>query len=35
MQKSVITLEALKDDDDLYAMVAEWLDFALMVSPDE
>ena len=29
------TLEALKDDDDLYAMVAEWLDFALMVSPDE
>ncbi len=29
------TLEALQDDDTLYQMVAEWLDFALMVSPEE
>ena len=26
------TLEALKDDDDLYAMVAEWLDFATIAN---
>ena len=29
------TLEALRDEDEIYRMVAEWLDFALMVSPDE
>ena len=29
------TLEALQDDDALYQLVAEWLDFALMVSPEE
>lgn len=29
------TLEALKDDDALYTLVSQWLDFALMVSPDE
>ena len=29
------TLEALHDEDKLYNMVAEWLDFALMVSPEE
>lgn len=29
------TLEALQDDDKLYTLVAEWLDFALMVNPEE
>ena len=29
------TGEALEDEDKLYALVAEWLDFALMVSPEE
>ena len=27
--------EALDDEDKLYQLVAEWLDFALMVNPEE
>ena len=29
------TMEALDDEDKLYQLVADWLDFALMVSPEE
>lgn len=29
------TLEALGDEDKLFALVAEWLDFALMISPED
>lgn len=29
------TMEALDDDDKLYTLVAELLDFALMLSPEE
>ena len=27
------TMDALNDEDKLYSLVAEWLDFALMISP--
>ena len=27
--------EAMGDEDKLYQLVAEWLDFALMVNPEE
>ena len=29
------TMDALNDEDKLYSLVAEWLDFALMVSPED
>nr|WP_294681299.1 hypothetical protein [uncultured Anaerotignum sp.] len=29
------TMEALQDEDKLYSLVAEWLDFALMISPED
>lgn len=29
------TLDALGDEDKLYALVAEWLDFAMMIQPED
>lgn len=29
------TMDALNDEDKLYSLVAEWLDFALMISPED
>ena len=29
------TIEALEDEDKLFSLVAEWLDFALMISPED
>lgn len=28
-------MDAMGDEDKLYTLVAEWLDFALMISPEE
>lgn len=29
------TIEALQDEDRLYCLVSQWLDFALMISPED
>ena len=29
------SMDALNDEDKLYSLVAEWLDFALMISPED